>query len=453
MARGCVVGVILLSVLACSHLNSSPDGLVGPGGGDDTGGGTDDVPGDDSGTKGDDSAADDSGIPPLDADKDGFPSVDDCDDNDATVYPGAKDPVGDGVDTDCNGYDGPPLPGIEEIQVGNLVVTEMLIHSLAVDDSVGEWFEVSNVSKSGFDLNGLQIGDGGSDSFVVDKPTALLPGQAMVFGVSADQAINGGVGVDYEYAGFTLDDKSDAIILSNGLFVIDSVTYTVTDDVSWGEGATRSLDPSHLDDGINDDDRSWCAATTPYGGGELGTPGAANNDCPALSPSDLKMGELVIDEVMTDPASVDVQHGQWFEIYNASLFTVNIEGLAVRVDDTQLYHLTTAYEVERGGYAVIGTDSDTKTNGGVAVDAEWPPGVAYQLSITDGDLSIENASIVLDGISWRSDNGFPEISGSSMSLDPAHQNAFDNDDGTNWCSDKATFGDGDYGTPGTGNGC
>jgi hypothetical protein len=34
-----------------------------------------------------------------------------------------------------------------------------------------------------------------------------------------------------------------------------------------------------------------------------------------------------------------------------------------------------------------------------------------------------------------------------------HQNALDNDSGTNWCSATASFGDGDYGTPGTGNGC
>lgn len=449
--------LLLLSVLACSRDGSSADGLNGPhGDSDDTGDVTDDVPGDDSGGDdggSDDSAADDSGIPPLDADKDGYPSELDCDDHDPESYPDAVDPVGDGVDQDCNGYDGPPLPGIDEIQVGDLLVTEILIHSLAVDDSVGEWFEIANVSMSGFDLDGLQVGDGGSDSFVVDVPLALFPGDTIVLGASDQQTINGGVDVDYQYAGFTLDDKSDSIILGNGLIVIDSVTYTVTDDVSWAEAATRSLDPGHFDAGVNDDARSWCAATTAYGGGELGSPGTVNGDCPALSPGDLVMGELVIDEVMTDPAAVDEQHGQWFEIYNASLFTVNLEGLAVRVDDSELYHLTTAFELESGGYAVIATEDDATANGGVDVDIEWPAGQTYQLSITDGDLSIENASIVLDGISWRSDNGFPETSGASMSLDPKHQNAFDNDDGTNWCSAKATFGDGDYGTPGTGNGC
>lgn len=46
---------------------------------------------------------------PPDADFDGFPAGDDCDDADPFVYPGAPDTAGDGLDTDCDGVD-PALP-------------------------------------------------------------------------------------------------------------------------------------------------------------------------------------------------------------------------------------------------------------------------------------------------------------------------------------------------------
>lgn len=40
-----------------------------------------------------------------DADHDGFVAADDCDEDDALVYPGAPDAPADGVDADCDGVD------------------------------------------------------------------------------------------------------------------------------------------------------------------------------------------------------------------------------------------------------------------------------------------------------------------------------------------------------------
>ena len=41
-----------------------------------------------------------------DLDRDGY-GIADCDDEDASIHPGAQDPFGDGVDSDCDGSDGP----------------------------------------------------------------------------------------------------------------------------------------------------------------------------------------------------------------------------------------------------------------------------------------------------------------------------------------------------------
>jgi hypothetical protein len=79
---------------------ASAEGADGTDGGEDGGAG-DEGTGEDGGDGGGDEGSDD-GEEPIDADGDGYPAEDDCDDDNAAVNPGAAEVEGDGLDNDCN---------------------------------------------------------------------------------------------------------------------------------------------------------------------------------------------------------------------------------------------------------------------------------------------------------------------------------------------------------------
>jgi len=221
-------------------------------------------------------------VPVTDDDGDGWAAEDDCDDTDASVFPGAPETDGDGVDSNCDGDDdntGPaPLP-VDDARVGGIIVSEIMKDPDGVSDSAGEWLEIYNTTGLSWELEGLEVSDAGGDSFTVSGSLVIGPYEWIVFGVDDDLATNGGVTVDYVWSGFELGNDDDEVVLSNSTSVIDEVAYDGGSSFPDPTGASLSLNPVLYNSSANDSGSSWCTATSSWAGDDLGTPGSANDGC------------------------------------------------------------------------------------------------------------------------------------------------------------------------------
>ena len=159
--------------------------------------------------------------------------------------------------------------------------------------------------------------------------------------------------------------------------------------------------------------------------------------------SDLAVGELIVTEIMYNPAAVNDSAGEWFEVYNNSGGTVNLDGLIVKDNASSFTVSSTTLEFDDGEYVVFGINGTTTTNGGVPVDYDYS---GPALSNSGDVVSLEYSTTVFDSVTYTS--SWPGGSGISMSLCPEFTDSIDNDTKANWTDAESSYGAGDLGTPG-----
>ena len=215
----------------------------------------------------------------ADADGDGHSSVaaggDDCDDANASTYPGAPELL-DVQDNDCDG-----TADEDFINRGDVFVSELMPDPNGASDTTGEWFELHNASPNTIDLRGWNVSSDDGGAFTVGSSLLVGSGDSVVFGVSSDTTLNGGITVHYVYS-------RDAFSLSNTdtvfLDVAGKPIFDMDYDSGWGivAGAAIGLDPTKSDATSAGSAAWWCAQSTPMPDGDFGTPGRANDACPGI---------------------------------------------------------------------------------------------------------------------------------------------------------------------------
>ncbi|SVE49226.1 uncharacterized protein METZ01_LOCUS502080, partial [marine metagenome] len=146
----------------------------------------------------------------------------------------------------------------------------------------------------------------------------------IVFGRNTNTETNGGVNIDYEYDDLTLSNGSDELILI-------SPEGTISDTIAWdgGEtfpdptGASMALIDIELDNSVGS---NWTVSTTPYGDGDLGTPGFPN----FFSDIDVSVNSLEF-----DTTAVGNNTSQSITIYNTGNAVLSIDSVYATGDAFQ----------------------------------------------------------------------------------------------------------------------
>jgi hypothetical protein len=161
----------------------------------------------------------------------------------------------------------------------------------------------------------------------------------------------------------------------------------------------------------------------------------------------LSSGDLLITEIMYDPTSLTDTYGEWFEIYNNTGHSVNLQHLVISKNATDHHIINASVTLASHGYQVL-----ARNESAVSGD-KYVYGTSITLNNTGAVLSISNyGTDGTDGSEICSVNyggeGFPSGSGASICLSPGSLNVQGESSGTSWCVSSSAYSTGDLGTPG-----
>ena len=158
---------------------------------------------------------------------------------------------------------------------------------------------------------------------------------------------------------------------------------------------------------------------------------------------------IIITEIMQNPAAVTDANGEYFEVYNPTKLPINLKGWTIKDDlvDATPHVIATDVIVLADGFVVLAANSVLASNGNVVVDYQYTntdlDNTADVLVLEDGENIQKDLTAYDGGPVW------PNPTGASMEY--VGSNVQDNNDGNLWAVAKNSDGIDapDLGSPGT----
>lgn len=157
-------------------------------------------------------------------------------------------------------------------------------------------------------------------------------------------------------------------------------------------------------------------------------------------------GDVLLNELMVDPAAVTDLHGEWLELVNVSTTRLNLSGCVLVDDGTDHVALARSggLTLEPSALLVLGPDGDRAQNGRITVDFVY---TTMLLDDRQDAVALVCDGVLIDRVAWTPFT-WPVIGGRALARDPSRRFAAASADLTSWCAATAVYGAGDRGTPG-----
>ncbi len=162
--------------------------------------------------------------------------------------------------------------------------------------------------------------------------------------------------------------------------------------------------------------------------------------CIPFNANSALISDLLITEIMANPDAVSDTNGEWFELYNPTLETVDLEGAVLSDDGTNSHTISTGSSliISPGEYFVLGRNGDSTSNGGFTADYVYS---GFTLGNSGDQIVFSEGGIEMLRFSYSS--GFVGLGRSTELLGDIMIEA-----NYGLTDSSSTYGLGDIGTPG-----